>query len=220
MKTKYLFENFFKLILCDYLYLTLLFILAIVELSINSLLSLDATQRFSLLIVLSFVCGFLSAMNFLRNDAIHNRYFKQKINSYWLYIAIQLLTLLISNIIIAVIGFIFSFMINWGIFAIINLTTTSFVGTGLAFLLKLRFDKHPLWGQLGVAIFLYLALADSSTGVLYYINWVLPPISKMIVTFQDQLSMKALLPISGRQLIYSLLLFVISGVFYQKKFEK
>ncbi|MFC6322564.1 hypothetical protein [Companilactobacillus baiquanensis] len=216
MKIKFLVDNFLKLIFRDYLYLSLLFILLVIKFTIDSALGLSNLQKTEIFIILTFIIGLISGLNFFRNDQLYNRYVKQKINNYWLYISVQTVILLLMNILTAVLTFINT--ADWVL--IILFTTSGFVGTEIAMILKLRFEKHPIIGQIGILILLYLSLSDSSSGTLYYVNWILPPISKMIVTLQDGHSLQALLPIAGQQFVYGIILFAISGVFYQKKFEK
>lgn len=216
MKIKFLVDNFLKLIFRDYLYLSLLFILLVIKFTIDSALGLSNLQKIEIFIILTFIIGLISGLNFFRNDQLYNRYVKQKINNYWLYISVQTVILLLMNILTAVLTFINT--ADWVL--IILFTTSGFVGTEIAMILKLRFEKHPIVGQIGILILLYLSLSDSSSGILYYVNWILPPISKMIVTLQDGHSLQALLPIAGQQFVYGIILFAISGVFYQKKFEK
>lgn len=216
MKIKFLMDNFFKLVFRDYLYLSMLFMMMIFKFTIAPILGLSGSQNVELLIVLTFFMGLINGLNFFKNNQLYNRYVKQKVGNYWLYISVQTVILLLTNILTAVLTFINT--ADW--LLIILFTTSGFVGTTMAMLLKPRFEKHPIVGQISMFILIYLSLADSSSGVLYYINWVLPPISKMIVTLQDGHSIQALLPVAGQQFVYGIILFAISGVFYQKKFEK
>ncbi|WP_125712447.1 hypothetical protein [Companilactobacillus kedongensis] len=216
MKIKFLADNFFKMIFRDYLYMSLLFMLGIVEFTMYSKLALSNIQQVIILIIVTFLIGLISGLNFFKNDQLYNRYVKQKVSNYWLYISTQAIVLLLMDLLTALLAF--AGTKNW--ILIILFTTSGFVGTAIAMILKPRFEKHSIVGQIGILILLYLSLADSSSGLLYYVNWILPPISKMIVTLQDGHSIQALLPIAGQQFVYGMILFAISGVFYQKKFEK
>ncbi len=190
--------------------------LGVVEFTMYSKLALSNTQQVIILIIATFLIGLISGLGFFKNDQLYNRYVKQRVSNYWLYITTQAIILLLLDLLTALLAF--ASTKNW--ILIILFTTSGFVGTTIAMILKPRFEKHSIVGQIGILILLYLSLADSSSGLLYYVNWILPPISKMIVSLQDGHSIQALLPIAGQQFVYGIILFAISGVFYQKKFEK
>ncbi|APX71878.1 hypothetical protein M5C72_01665 [Companilactobacillus allii] len=218
MKVKVLLINFINLILRNFLYPTLLMIFLSFELAINSLLELNMNQKFGLLVIGVFFVSLLTSMNFLKNDAAVNRYLFQKINNYWLYFLMQVLTLTIVAIFSAIVMSIFSFTFSINsIVAILPLATTGLVGVGIAFICKPQWNNHPYIAQIGIVVFVYIALAGTGDNILNYIQWFIPPVSKVITIFQEQSSIRALIPVSIQQLVYSCVLIILSGTFYEKK---
>ncbi len=188
------------------------------ELAINSLLELNMNQKFGLLVIGVFFVSLLTSMNFLKNDAAVNRYLFQKINNYWLYFLMQVLTLTIVAIFSAIVMSIFSFTFSINsIVAILPLATTGLVGVGIAFICKPQWNNHPYIAQIGIVVFVYIALAGTGDNILNYIQWFIPPVSKVITIFQEQSSIRALIPVSIQQLVYSCVLIILSGTFYEKK---
>ena len=221
MKIKSLFSNFVNLILQDFLYPTLLMSFLAVELGMNLLLNLDMDKKFGFLVIGIFLLSLLTSMNFLRNDSKQNRYFLQKINNYWLYFFMQALVLFLMVIFSALVIALFSLILGSNaivdLVAILSLATTGFVGVGIAFICKPQWNGHPYAGQMGIIILVYISLIGSSIDVLHYIEWFLPPVSQMITIFQEQSSVRALLPVAIQQFVYSCVLIILSGTFYEKK---
>ncbi|WP_125590002.1 hypothetical protein [Companilactobacillus jidongensis] len=221
MKVRILFNNFINSVLQNFLYPTLLLAFLAFELTMNSLLNLNTANKFGFLIVGIFLMSLLTSMNFLKNDVQYNEYFMQKIGNYWLYFSVQVLTLFLITLFSAIVVFLFSFMLSSDIMvdivAILSLATTGFVGVGIAFLCKPQWNHHPYAGQMGIIILVYVALAGSSIDILKYVSWFLPPVSKMITIFQEQSSIRALVPIVIQQFVYACVLIVLSGTFYEKK---
>jgi len=221
LKIKSLFSNFVNLILQDFLYPTLLMSFLAVELGMNLLLNLDMDKKFGFLVIGIFLLSLLTSMNFLRNDSKQNRYFLQKINNYWLYFFMQALVLFLMVIFSALVIALFSLILGSNaivdLVAILSLATTGFVGVGIAFICKPQWNGHPYAGQMGIIILVYISLIGSSIDVLHYIEWFLPPVSQMITIFQEQSSVRALLPVAIQQFVYSCVLIILSGTFYEKK---
>ncbi|WP_125762963.1 hypothetical protein [Companilactobacillus hulinensis] len=221
MKIKSLFSNFVNLILQDFLYPTLLMSFLAVELGMNLLLNLDMDKKFGFLVIGIFLLSLLTSMNFLRNDSKQNRYFLQKINNYWLYFFMQALVLFLMVIFSALVIALFSLILGSNaivdLVAILSLATTGFVGVGIAFICKPQWNGHPYAGQMGIIILVYISLIGSSIDLLHYIEWFLPPVSQMITIFQEQSSVRALLPVAIQQFVYSCVLIILSGTFYEKK---
>lgn len=221
MKVRILLSNFINSILQNFLYPTLLLAFLAFELTMNSLLDLNTSNKFGFLIVGIFLMSLLTSMNFLKNDAQYNEYFMQKISNYWLYFIMQALTLFLVTLFSAIVVFLFSFMLSSDIIvdlvAIMSLVTTGFVGVGIAFLCKPQWNKHPYAGQMGIILLVYVALAGSSIDLLHYVSWFLPPVSQMITIFQEQTSIRALIPTAIQQFVYACVLIVLSGTFYEKK---
>ena len=221
MKIKSLFSNFVNLILQDFLYPTLLMSFLAVDLGMNLLLNLDMDKKFGFLVIGIFLLSLLTSMNFLRNDSKQNRYFLQKINNYWLYFFMQALVLFLMVIFSALVIALFSLILGSNaivdLVAILSLATTGFVGVGIAFVCKPQWNGHPYAGQMGIIILVYISLIGSSIDLLHYIEWFLPPVSQMITIFQEQSSVRALLPVAIQQFVYSCVLIILSGTFYEKK---
>jgi len=221
LKIKSLFSNFVNLILQDFLYPTLLMSFLAVELGMNLLLNLDMDKKFGFLVIGIFLLSLLTSMNFLRNDSKQNRYFLQKINNYWLYFFMQALVLFLMVIFSALVIALFSLILGSNaivdLVAILSLATTGFVGVGIAFICKPQWNGHPYAGQMGIIILVYISLIGSSIDLLHYIEWFLPPVSQMITIFQEQSSVRALLPVAIQQFVYSCVLIILSGTFYEKK---
>ncbi|WP_334329620.1 hypothetical protein [Companilactobacillus sp. HBUAS59699] len=221
MKLRILLGNFINSVLQNFLYPTLLLSFLAFELTMSSLLKLSTNDKFGFLIVGMFLMSLLTTMNFLKNDAYYNENFMQKISNYWLYFVSQALTMFLITLFSAIVVFLFSFMLSTNVLvdivAILSLATTGFVGTGIAFLCKPQWNKHPYAGQMGIIILVYIALAGSSIDLLHYVSWFLPPVSKMIMVFQEQSSIKALVPIVIQQFVYAIVLIVLSGTFNEKK---
>jgi len=221
LKIKSLFSNFVNLILQDFLYPTLLMSFLAVELGMNLLLNLDMDKKFGFLVMGIFLLSLLTSMNFLKNDSKQNRYFLQKINNYWLYFLMQALVLFLMVIFSALVIALFSLILGSNamvdLVAILSLATTGFVGVGIAFICKPQWNGHPYAGQMGIIILVYISLIGSSIDLLHYIEWFLPPVSQMITIFQEQSSVRALLPVAIQQFVYSCVLIILSGTFYEKK---
>ncbi len=213
--------NFINTVLQNFLYPTLLLSFLAFELTMNSLLKLNTNEKFGFLIVGIFLMSLLISMNFLKNDAYYNENFMQKIGSYWIYFVAQVLTLFLITLFSAIVVFLFSFMLSSDVMvdivAILSLATTGFVGVGIAFLCKQQWNNHPYAGQMGIIILVYVALAGSSIDLLHYVSWFLPPVSSMIMVFQEQSSVIDLIPIAVQQFVYSIVLVVLSGTFNEKK---
>lgn len=218
MKVKVLLANFINLILRNFLYITLLMFFISFELTINVVLKLNMNQKFGFLVIGMFFLSLLTSMNFLKNDSEQNRYLSQKISNYWLYFVMQVLALFIMVVFSAIImSFIsFTFSIN-SMVAILPLATTGFVGVGIAFICKPQWNNHQYIGQIGIILLVYIALVGSSSTILNYVEWFIPPVSKMITIFQEQSSIRALIPVAIQQLVYSCVLIILSGTFYERK---
>lgn len=224
MKFRYLFGNFSKLLLEDLVYPVLLAFLIIVELMFNLLVSSEASTKYPSILVMNFFFALILAMYLLKKDTVQNRYLKQRVNDYYLYVVSQISVLLVANLVTAVISGIFTFLFSSSPAAngtmILALVTTSWVGTAIAFVCRSQWTSHEYIAAASLIIIVLLALADSNNNVLIYINWVLPPVSNLITTFQEHSHMLAMIPLVMRQFVYAIILFVISVVFNKKNYAK
>jgi len=220
MKFKMLMRSYLQLIFQDFLYLTMLFTTIVFGLTATHLLKITTNDKYSLLLIGMFFLSLLSTMNLYHNDSQQNKYLKQKINGYWWDALSQFLVALIVNIFSGILIFAFSLILNddilTDIVGIVALASVGMLGSGIATLFKTQWYRHSSLGQVGVLVFVYLALSGSVISVLSYIEIILPPLSKMIVMLQNKSSIIQLLPISGQTFLYALILFIISSFIYKK----
>jgi predicted neutral ceramidase superfamily lipid hydrolase len=163
-------------------------------------------------------------MYFLKKDTNENKYLKQRINDYWEYTISQITTLVLFDLMTAIISGICT-----GIFSdtpaanaamFLTLMTTAWLGTAIVFVCRSLYTNHKYIAALCLVLIVLFSFADSNNNILIYINWVLPPVSNIIVTFQEHSNMVSVLPLVLRQLIYAIILFVISGFFNKKNYSK
>lgn len=222
MKFKLLFANFSKLLLDDLIYPIAIAFMIIFELMFNLLISNQSEVKYSSLLVLNFFMAIFLGMYFLKKDTFENKYFKQRINSYSLYVVTQILFMLIVDFVTAIIsgifGSIFSETPSANLAMFLALATTQFVATAIVFACRAQWTDHKYIATISLILVVLFSLADSNNSILIYINWILPPISNMITTFQEQSNMVALFPLILRQIIYAAILFVISGLFNKRNY--
>jgi len=221
MKVRIFLKSYLQLIFQDFWYLTMLFAIIVFGLTADHLLGIDSIKKYSLLLIGSFFLSLFSTMNLYHNDSRQNKYLKQKVASYWADTLSQFLVALIVNIFSGCLIFIFSLILNRDILldtvGILTLIAVGFLGSSIATLFKTQWGRHSSLGQVGVLIFVYLALSGSVISLLDYVEWLLPPLSKIIVTLQSKPFIPQLLPITGQTFLYGLVLFIISSLIYRPK---
>lgn len=221
MKVKILLKNYLQLFFQNFFYLTMLFSIIVFGLTSSHLLEMNSLKKYSLLIIGIFFLSLFSTMNLYHNDSKQNKYLKQKINSYWADTLSQFLVALITNIFSGILIFIFSLILDRNlsldIIGIITLVAVGLLGSSVATLFKTQWYNHSSMGQVGVLVFVYLALSGSIISILSYVEWLLPPLSKIIVTLQEKESITSLLPTAGQAFLYALILFFISSFVYKPK---
>lgn len=221
MKVKILLKNYLQLFFQNFFYLTMLFSIIAFGLTSSHLLEMNSLKKYSLLIIGIFFLSLFSTMNLYHNDSKQNKYLKQKINSYWADTLSQFLVALITNIFSGILIFIFSLILDRNlsldIIGIITLVAVGLLGSSVATLFKTQWYNHSSMGQVGVLVFVYLALSGSIISILSYVEWLLPPLSKIIVTLQEKESITSLLPTAGQTFLYALILFFISSFVYKPK---
>lgn len=220
MKIKVLMRSYLKLFFQDFLYLTMLFAIIIFGFVADQLLDISSVKKFSLLMIGMFFLALFSMMNAYHNDSQQNEYLKQKVNSYWWDALAQFLVALIVNIFSGILIFIFSQIFNRNILldvsGILTLISVGMLGTGIATLFKTQWYRHQSLGQIGTLVFVLLALSGSTVGLLNVVEWILPPLSKLITTVQTEDSITRLLPLAGQTFIYADILYIISGFLYHE----
>lgn len=221
MKVKILLKNYLQLFFQNFFYLTMLFSIIAFGLTSSHLLEMNSLKKYSLLIIGIFFLSLFSTMNLYHNDSKQNKYLNQKINSYWADTLSQFLVALITNIFSGILIFIFSLILDRNlsldIIGIITLVAVGLLGSSVATLFKTQWYNHSSMGQVGVLVFVYLALSGSIISILSYVEWLLPPLSKIIVTLQEKESITSLLPTAGQAFLYALILFFISSFVYKPK---
>ena len=198
----------------------MLFSIIVFGLTADNLLGISAIKKYSLLLIGMFFLSLFSTMNLYHNDSRQNKYLKQKVNSYWWDVLSQFLVALIINTFSGILIFIFSLILNRNIFldtiGIITLISVGMLGSAIATLFRTQWYNHSSLGQVGVLVFVYLALSGSVISLLSYVDWLLPPLSKMIVALQKKPVITQLLPVTGQAFLYALIVFVISSFLYKK----
>ena len=198
----------------------MLFSIIVFGLTADNLLGISAIKKYSLLLIGMFFLSLFSTMNLYHNDSRQNKYLKQKVNSYWWDVLSQFLVALIINTFSGILIFIFSLILNRNIFldtiGIITLISVGMLGSAIATLFRTQWYDHSSLGQVGVLVFVYLALSGSVISLLSYVDWLLPPLSKMIVALQKRPVITQLLPVTGQAFLYALIVFVISSFLYKK----
>lgn len=220
MKVKILLRSYLQMFFQNFLYLTSLFTIIAFGLMAGHLLNISELKKYSLLLISIFLLSLLSTMNLYYNDSKRNIYLKQKVNSYWADVLSQFLVALITNTFSAVLIFIFSLILNQdllldviGIFALFS---CGMLGSAIATLFKTQWYYHSSLGQVGVLVFVYLAFLGSVIDLLNHVEFILPPLSKMIMTLQLEASITKLLPTAIQAFLYSIILFLVSSFFYKK----
>ena len=220
MKVRILLKSYLQLYFQNFLYLAILFSIISFGLLANHLLEIGNLKKFSLLLIAMFLLSLFSTMNLYYNDSQQNKYLKQKINSFWADWLSQLLVAVITNLFSSILIFIFSLLLNDNVLSdivgILSLFSVGFLGSGIATLFQTQWHNHSTIGQIGVLIFIYLAFSGSVVGILTAVEWLLPPLSKIIITLQTTSSITKLLPVVGQTLLYAMILFFISGLIYKK----
>lgn len=216
-----LLRSYLQLFFQNFLYLTILFCIIVFGLTANSLLNIGTTKKYSILLIATFLLALFSTMNLYYNDSHQNRYLKQKINSHWLDSLSQFLVALITNIFSGILVFVFSLILNQNLLlsvsGIFGLISVGMLGSAIATLFQTQWYNHSSLGQVGVLVFVYLAFSGSVIEILHYVEFLLPPLSKMIVDLQNNLSITQLFPVSGQTFLYALIIFFISGFIYKPK---
>lgn len=208
----------------DLIYPITLGLMIILQLTIHLLISNETAIKFSSVILLNFFIAIILAMYFLKRDSSENRYLKQRVNSYPLYVSTQILFMVLINAVTAIISGIFTFLFsdtpaaNGTMF--LTLMTTAWIGSAIIFVCRSMMTNHKYIATICFLLIVLFSLADSNNDILSYINWILPPVSNLITTFQERTEMVALLPLVLRQFVYSILLFAIGGLFNKKKLRK
>lgn len=198
----------------------MLFSIIVFGLLADHLLEIGNLKKFSLLLIAMFLLSLFSTMNLYYNDSQQNKYLKQKINSHFADWLSQLLVAVIANLFSSVLIFIFSLILDSNIFldfvGISSLFSVGFLGSGIATLFQTQWYNHSTVGQIGALIFTYLAFSGSVVSILTAVEWLLPPLSKIIITLQNTSLITKILPIVGQTLLYAIILFFISGLVYKK----
>lgn len=220
MKVRILLKSYLQLYFQNFLYLTMLFSIIVFGLLADHLLEIGNLKKFSLLLIAMFLLSLFSTMNLYYNDSQQNKYLKQKINSHFADWLSQLLVAVIANLFSSVLIFIFSLILDSNILldfvGILSLFSVGFLGSGIATLFQTQWYNHSTVGQIGALIFTYLAFSGSVVSILTAVEWLLPPLSKIIITLQNTSSITKILPIVGQTLLYAIILFFISGLVYKK----
>ncbi|AKP03141.1 hypothetical protein [Companilactobacillus pabuli] len=220
MKVRILLKSYLQLYFQNFLYLTMLFSIIVFGLLADHLLEIGNLKKFSLLLIAMFLLSLFSTMNLYYNDSQQNKYLKQKINSHFADWLSQLLVAVIANLFSSVLIFIFSLILDSNILldfvGISSLFSVGFLGSGIATLFQTQWYNHSTVGQIGALIFTYLAFSGSVVSILTAVEWLLPPLSKIIITLQNTSSITKILPIVGQTLLYAIILFFISGLVYKK----
>ena len=220
MKIKILLRNYLQFLFQDFLYLTMLFSIIVFGLTADHLLSIDSNAKYSLLLIGMFFLSLFATMNLYHNDKNYNHYLKQKVNSYWAEVCSQFLAVLILNIISGILIFAFSLIMNGNLLldtiGIATLISVGLLGSSIATLFKTQWYAHSSLGQIGTLVLVYLALSGSVVSIFSYIEWLLPPLSKLIVSLHSSASLIKLLPITGQTFLYAMVLFIISCFIYKK----
>lgn len=221
MKLKILLRSYLQLFFQNFLYLTMLFAIIVFGLTADHLFGIGIIKKYSLLLMGMFLLSIFSTMNLYYNDSQQNLYLKQKVNSYWADAASQFLVALITNIFSGILIFIFSLILNQNplldAIGILTLIGVGMLGSGIATLFKTQWYGHSSLGQVGVLVFIYLAFSGSVIAILNYVEFLLPPLSKLITTLQDKGSITQLLPITGQTYLYALVLFLVSAIIYKPR---
>lgn len=221
MKIRILLKSYLQVFFQDFLYLTMLFGMIVVGLTAESLFNISPVKKYSLLLMGAFFLALFSTMHLYYNDSRQNKYLKQKVASYWADTLSQFLVAIIVNLFSGILIFIFSLILNRDVMldtvGILTLVAVGFLGSSIATLFKTQWGKHSSLGQVGILIFVYLALSGSVIGLLEPVDWIFPPLSKLIVTLQTSPEITELLPIAGQTFLYGLVLFAISSLIYKKK---
>jgi len=220
LKVRILLKSYLQLYFQNFLYLTMLFSIIVFGLLADHLLEIGNLKKFSLLLIAMFLLSLFSTMNLYYNDSQQNKYLKQKINSHFADWLSQLLVAVIANLFSSVLIFIFSLILDSNILldfvGISSLFSVGFLGSGIATLFQTQWYNHSTVGQIGALIFTYLAFSGSVVSILTAVEWLLPPLSKIIITLQNTSSITKILPIVGQTLLYAIILFFISGLVYKK----
>ena len=186
----------------------------------SHLLEIGNLKKFSLLLISMFLLSLISTMNLYFNDSQQNKYLKQKINSHWADWLSQVLLAVIVNLFSSVLIFIFSLLLNddmlQNLIKILMLFSVGLLGSSIATVFQTQWYNHSALGQIGVLILLYLAFAGNVFNILTAVEWLLPPLSKIIITLQETSSITSLLMVVGQTLLYAMILFFISGLVYKK----
>lgn len=221
MKIRMLLHSYFQLFLQDFLYLTMLFSIIVFGMTAEHLLGISSVKKYSLLLIGMFFLSLLSTMNLYHNDSKQNKYLKQKINNSWLDSFCQFLVALIINIFSGILIFIFSLILNQDVLfdltGILSLISVGMLGSGIATLFQTQWYRHSSLGQIGTLVLVYLAFSGSVISILSYADWIMPPLSKMIVILKRDSQISQLLPVAAQAFLYALILFVISGFLYREK---
>jgi len=203
------------------MYLTMLFAIIVLGLTSDHLLGISPIKKYSLLLLGNFLLALLATMKFYYNDSQQNKYLKQRVHSYWSDVLSQFLVILIINIFSGVLIFIFSLILNRNIeldtVGILTLISVGLLGSSIAALFKTQWYRHSSLGQIGILVLVYLAFSGSVISLLEYVDWLLPPLSKLMVALQTNPSIPNLLPITGQTYLYSMIIFVISSFIYKPK---
>jgi len=203
------------------MYLTMLFAIIVLGLTSDHLLGISPIKKYSFLLLGNFLLALLATMKFYYNDSQQNKYLKQRVHSYWSDVLSQFLVILIINIFSGVLIFIFSLILNRNIeldtVGILTLISVGLLGSSIAALFKTQWYRHSSLGQIGILVLVYLAFSGSVISLLEYIDWLLPPLSKLMVALQTNPSIPNLLPITGQTYLYSMIIFVISSFIYKPK---
>lgn len=221
MKVRILLKSYLQMFFQDFLYLTMLFAMIVVGLTADSLFNISPVKKYSLLLLGAFFLALFSTMHLYYNDSRQNKYLKQKVASYWADTLSQFLVAIIVNLFSGILIFIFSLILNRDIMldtvGILTLVAVGFLGSSIATLFKTQWNKHSSLGQIGTLVFIYLSLSGSVIGPLESVDWLFPPLSKLIVTLKTTPEITQLLPITAQTFVYGLVLFVISSLVYWKR---
>lgn len=209
---QFIFQNF--------LYLTLLFSIIVFGLTADKLLSIDSHEKYSLLLIGIFFLSLFSTMNLYYYDKKYNHYLKQKVDSYWAEFFSQFLTIIISNLISGILIFAFSQIfisdIILDLVGVLTLISVGILGGSIAALFKTQWYDHSSFGQIGILVFVYLALSGSVISIFKPVQILFPPLSELITNLHSTASIVSLLPVAGQTLAYSLVLFLISSFIYKR----
>ncbi|MQS76029.1 hypothetical protein [Companilactobacillus halodurans] len=220
MKIRILLRTYLQSLFQDFWYLTMLFSLIVFGLTAEPLFKITSIKKFSFLLVEIFFLALFSTMNLYSRDAKENKYLKKRVNSYFADAFSQFLAAVIVNLFSGILIFIFSLILNhnflFDLNAILALISCGFLGSSIATLFKTQWYNHPNLGQVGILVFTYLALTGSVIEILSTVQYVLPPLSKMIIALQNKTTIIHLLPITGQTFLYGFVLFVISSFIYRK----